>query len=243
MKPVLFIFLTLCGTTSAKAQSEIEIWYWKYTYDYATSSNSKEVKHYRTTEIYNNNEQLIETRRNFNKDLYDNTVLEYNDAGQKIKETDYYGRGSGPERGIIRNYTYNEQGLLASLLYRRRDPKGDTIEIQEFYFYEGNDLVKKLQKTSPYNRSETWEYTYEMVNGNKRVTESHTLPGGRKKKKRIKEYNEKNLLVLELGVGGYRTEYSYTYDTEGNWVTKKVCVREGVFEPWKCGEFRKSLLK
>lgn len=238
MKTALLIFLTFCGTT-AKAQLEVEIWYWVYTYDYTTSRNSKEVKYSRTRELYNDKGQLIEIRRNFNKDLYDKTVLEYNNAAQKIKETDYW--AATLRLPVSRNYSYNEQGLLETMVFRGHDKKEYT-ETKELYIYEGASLVKKMQTISPYNSSQTWTYTYETVNGKKRVTESHTLPGGRKKKKRVDEYNEKGLLILELGVGGHRTEYNYTYDTNGNWVKKKMCVREGFFGPWRCGEFRKNFL-
>jgi hypothetical protein len=234
---LVFIFLICCGSAT-KAQSEVEIWYWVYTYDYATSRNSKAVKHSRSIEIYNDKGQLIEIRSKFNKDLYDKTVLEYNDAGQKIKETDYW--SFNPTISITRNYTYNEQGLLETMVYQSHD-KREYTETKELYFYEGTDLVKKVQTISPYNSSQSWSYTYETIDGKKRVTEIHTLPGGRTKKKRVAEYNEKGLLILELGVGGYRIEYEYTYDANGNWITQKKCIREGVFGPWRCGEFRKTL--
>ncbi len=239
MRTVLIIFLTLCSFTSVKAQYEVEIWQWAYDYDYATSRYTKEVRQYRTSEHYNNKGQLIETHRNFNKGLYDKTVMEYNEAGQKIRETDY--RRGNPGLMVTRDYTYNEQGLLETMVFRGQDKKEYT-ETKELYTYESANVVKKVQTISPYNSSQTWTYTYETVNGKKRVTESHTLSGGRKKKKRVDEYNEKGLLILELGVGGLRTEYEYTYDSNGNWVTKKMCIREGVFGPWRCGEFRKSIL-
>lgn len=236
----MLIFLALCWSYNVKAQSEVEIWYWLYTYDYTTSRNSKAVKQSRTVELYNDKGQLIETQRNFQKDKYDKTVLEYNDAGQKIKEIDYW--WYYPGYSVTRNYTYNEQGLLSSMMYRQRNKPGDTTETKELYFYEGANLVKKTQTISPYNSTHTWTYSYKTVDGKKVVTELHTLPGGRAKKKRVDKYNEKGLLVLELGVGGHRTEYDYTYDTNGNWITKKICVREGVFGPWRCGEFRKTLI-
>ena len=74
-------------------------------------------------------------------------------------------------------------------------------------------------------------------------SEIHTLPGGREKKKRTKDYNEKGLLILELGVGGYRTEYDYAYDMNGDWIKKKISIREGFFGPWTYSELRKNLLK
>ncbi len=236
---VLFLFLF----TPGKSQSIVEIWHWLYSYDPSTARNSKQTKYSLTTEHYNNKGQLIEIRRNVTKDQYYKTLLGYNDAGQKTKEIVYYTATANPNSAVISNYTYYEQGLLRSMTFRQRNKKGDSLETVELYFYEGNDLVKKLRKISPYNSTETWDYTYEMVKGNKRVTESHTLAGGRKKKKRIKEYNEKGLLILEIGVGGQRTEYAYTYDINGNWVTRKECNREEVFSPWRCSELRKNLLK
>lgn len=242
MKTVLRILFTLCSSMPVKAQHQVEIWTWVYSYDYATSRYTKETRQYRTTEHYNNKGQLIETRRNFNKDLYDNTIFEYNDAGQKIREIDYRASLSGPRQFIIRDYIYNEQGLVESMVFRSRNKK-DSTQTRELYTYEGTNMVKKIQKISPYNITETWTYTYKIVNGNKRVTEIYTLPGGREKKKRTKDYNEKGLLMLELGVGGYRTEYDYAYDMNGDWIKKKISIREGFFGPWTYSELRKNLLK
>jgi len=227
----LFLFIVTCSPLNDLfAQKTITTYVWENPNIAAAVPKFK--KYLLSIEIYNTENLLIEKRNGASPDsLADKTIYEYNDSKQLIRETQYiYGHQQNPK-----HYTYNEDGTLQNMTTSHRNKEGDSVHVLETYYYDGEKrLIRKTQvgnivrngvlvERSDHSGTDehSWIYSYDDFKGQKRVTELY-MYGKKSGRKTVKIFNEKDL-VINLRSNDIRGTYTYEYDENGEWITKKAC--------------------
>jgi hypothetical protein len=238
MRTLLLLALFFLQTAVLMAQKEIEYRQGRYE----RGIWGKVPKKYYSLEIYNADNLLIEKRSSGTNDSnYSRTVYEYNTNGQKISETDFlFGH-----QIVKRTYTYDENGWLKTMAFPHRNKEGEWGESKEEYSYDlVGTLTMRTRTSTIFKQKEAWTYTYETVDGIKKVTELYSGYNSKKKTKKITLYNTQGLIAV-VTENNVRTEYEYLlFNEAGEWTKRKVCIKEGTLGVWKCyGEYRSVRLK
>ena len=214
----LFLFFQ---TTAILAQSVWEISYWEPK----NTVSNKLVKSGFYLEKYNEAGLLVEKE----ECLYGNTMThkttyEYNDKKQLVTETKYSPQDVKENK---KEYVYDENGLLKKMMTIGRTKELTNLNITEDHFYdEQNNLVKKIRTSDGTGLMGSWIYEYKFDNGNKTVIEKDASHD-KKQTRKVLIFNEKGLLI-ESRESYYRHYYEYTYDSNGEWETRKIYLRQSM---------------
>jgi len=232
MNSILYLVAGLLSIASY-GQQTVESTYWRYI----NGMEERQVKAGVEQEVYDANGLLIEKSHN---NGYNKTVYSYNEKKQKVGEEDF----EGIDKPVIkRSYTYNENGQVATMSFPSRNKEGDNFTTTTTYSYDASGrLIKTSTTAEGFREGIIVIYTYENKGDKKIVTQRTSTASGKKLKylNRTTTYNNKDLVVDEI-VGSSAYHYEYIYDAQGEWVTKKVCLKQDrALSPWRWqGEYRR----
>lgn len=230
LKFLLLMVLFILKVNFLEAQYAYKISSWSYK----GGAVLKELKDVYYFEIYNEDSLLIEIRNG-----YKITRFEYNEKRQKNSEAEFY----NDKLGIKKYFEYDSNGLLKRMHYGNRNKKGDSLQFQEFYYYDNEDQLIQMKATSGYYPDQITVYKYRRKDSNLIVTELKLWGKRKKADKVVTVYNEKGF-VIQKTQKDYEVKYSYEYDQNGEWIVRNNCFRHGKLAAWNCdGVNRKTLIK
>jgi YD repeat-containing protein len=214
--------------------------------------SQKLVKRVASKELYNAQNQLIESF-SYDDDTtdYEHTIFEYDKDNRLIMQSKIKSNANAistktaflyddqlissieykSNDTVVKNYTYNEKGQLQTIKYKINGKK-DPLHITETYSYDGFNQLIKITKTSNNSSFLIKEYIYSEKDGSK-IEEHYNWNGKRKQNVKTLKYNNKGLLIEENNEFGYNY-YTYTYNEQGEWITKQYCHKNLKIHSWTC---------
>jgi hypothetical protein len=232
-----WVLITSFLTDFVQAQKTYEVTWLNY-------GNGVIIKQRKTIvywQIYNADNLLTEQRYPPHDGIEKRIIYRYNDKKNLVAEEEYPHDPWKP----VKKYNYDPSGSVTDIHWIQRDKKEDSIDHYESYQYDTEGrLIYKEQKRSVRGRAYgtmAWKYSYELIDGNMKVTETWFVNGKKKNKKKYTLYNEKGLIVRTRDGSDY-TKYTYEYNEKGEWIVKQLCVKDSSIGMWRCeGEFRRVL--
>jgi hypothetical protein len=209
--------------------------------DYGNGMLPKQRKTIVYWQIYNADNLLTEQRYPPQTGVEKRIIYRYNDKKYLVAEEEVPQENWKP----VKKYNYDPSGSLKDVSWTQRNKKWDSVDYYESYQYDAEGrLVYKEQKRSILghaNGTTGWKYSYELIDGNMKMTETWFVNGKKKNKKKYTLYNDKGLIVRTRD-GSDHTKYIYEYDEKGDWIVKQFCVKDSGIGMWRCeGEFRRVL--
>ena len=201
--------------------------------------------HLERYDIYNDNEEVIEYGKYDGEgNIYEVTKIQKDQDGNPLKGIIYDSKGNSKKyytteidkNGNVSEFkNYNLENELVYLQKNEYDangnvtsrtsgnPKLDKIFKTELEYNSDNKVIKKIKYNSDGTVKDTRTYKYD-VNGNE--IESELFKSNGDYTKFISEYDNLNNLTIQNwydkeGKQKHQTSFEYTYDIQGNWITKK----------------------
>lgn len=234
-KKIVFLFLSFnCLAQIAEAQKTYEV---SWT-DYGKGFLPKQHTSIAYWQEYNADNQLTEQRYLVEGGKEKKIIYHYNDKKKLVLEEESPLDSWMP----VKKYTYDASGSLTEASWKRRDKSDDTVFYHETYRYDGDGrLTLKEQNNTMRNKVTThiWKYSYEKDGTDTKVIETYFINNKKKKGLRYEIFNDKGLIILTREQY-HQKKYTYEYNTAGDWIVQKVCVKESNIGDWRCeGEFRR----
>lgn len=210
-KGILFSIVCLL-TLQASAQWTLETTFTQYKQGKAVENKHRSL--FDSQDHYDKKNRLIKKVYVGTAAMGAHAEFEYNNKDQKIKET--HVDSTGKVR-TTKNFTYNDQGKIHTVVFEWTEKNGDKRNGTEEYFYDDkNELIRKTYTSSKSGLESEWFFENKTENGHKIVTTRH-ISKGKEQKAVVVEYNEKDLVIKEGTLS-----YEYEYDKKGDWIVKRM---------------------
>ncbi len=202
-------------------------------------------QHLERYDVYGNDERIIEYGQYDGEgNIYEITKIEKNQSGKPLKGiifdskgnlkkyyttvidvngnvTEFNNYNSKDELIYIQRNEYDINGNV--ILRIGRSPNSDKVYKTKLVYNSNNEVIKKIKYNPDGTIKDTRTYKYDN-NGNE--IESELLRSNGNYTKFISEYDKQNNLTVQnwydkKGKQKHQTSFKYTYDKQGNWITKK----------------------